>query len=126
MKQLIIIMVATILFTSGCIDNQDSLEKPTTVSPTSLPGSHDQAPENDTHIPENLPETNITVQKDTLNTSKPIRNKTLVKPGYTINAAGGTITTDSGSAATTWKARIKVKTDDGTDAWINAYSVSNE
>lgn len=37
-----------------------------------------------------------------------------------------TITSDSGSAATTWKARIKVKTDDGTDGWINVYSTSNE
>ncbi len=42
------------------------------------------------------------------------------------SGAGGTITSDSGSVATTWKARIKVKTDDGTDAWINVYSTSNE
>ena len=40
--------------------------------------------------------------------------------------AGGTVTSDSGSAATTWKARVKVKTDDGTDGWINVYSTSNE
>ena len=37
-----------------------------------------------------------------------------------------TITSDGGSAATTFKARIKVVTDDGTDAWINCYSTSNE
>ncbi|KKN22964.1 hypothetical protein LCGC14_0909670 [marine sediment metagenome] len=42
------------------------------------------------------------------------------------SGAATTITTDSGSVATTWKARIKVKTDDGTDAWINVYSTSNE
>ena len=42
------------------------------------------------------------------------------------SGASGTITSDSGSAATTWKARIKVKTDDGTDAWINVYSTHNE
>ncbi len=42
------------------------------------------------------------------------------------SGAATTITTDSGSAATTWKARIKVKTDDGTDGWINVYSTSNE
>ena len=42
------------------------------------------------------------------------------------SGAAGTITTDSGSAATSWKARIKVKTDDGTDAWINCYSTSGE
>lgn len=40
--------------------------------------------------------------------------------------AGGTITSDSGSEAATWKCRIKCKSDDGTDVWINAYSVSNE
>ncbi len=46
-----------------------------------------------------------------------------------LNGASGaatTITTDSGSVATTWKARIKVKTDDGTVGWINVYSTSNE
>lgn len=42
------------------------------------------------------------------------------------NGNAGTTTSDSGSAATTWKARIKVKTDDGTDAWINVYETSNE
>lgn len=42
------------------------------------------------------------------------------------SGANGTITSDSGSAATTWKARVKVKTDDGTDGWINVYSTSNE
>ena len=42
------------------------------------------------------------------------------------NGANATITSDSGSAATDWKARIKVKTDDGTDGWINVYSTSNE
>ena len=42
------------------------------------------------------------------------------------SGAGGTITSDSGSAATTWKARIKVRTDDGSDSWINVYSTSNE
>jgi hypothetical protein len=42
------------------------------------------------------------------------------------SGANGTITSDSGSAATTWKARIKVKTDDGTDGWVNVYSTSNE
>jgi len=52
-------------------------------------------------------------------------------PVYMIDLDGAsgantTITSDSGSAATTWKARIKVKTDDGTDGWINVYSTSNE
>lgn len=52
-------------------------------------------------------------------------------PTYFLDLSGctgtnDTITSDSGSAATTWKARIKVKTDDGTDAWINCYSTSNE
>lgn len=42
------------------------------------------------------------------------------------SGANGTITSDSGTAATVWKARIKVKTDDGTDGWINVYSTSNE
>ena len=42
------------------------------------------------------------------------------------SGANGTITSDGGSAASTFKARIKVKTDDGTDAWINCYSTSNE
>jgi len=42
------------------------------------------------------------------------------------SGANATVTSDSGTAATTWKARIKVKTNDGTDAWINAYSTSNE
>jgi len=42
------------------------------------------------------------------------------------SGANGTITSDSGSAATSWKARIKVKTDDGTDGWMNVYSTSNE
>lgn len=42
------------------------------------------------------------------------------------SGANATITSDSGSAADTWKARIKIKTDDGTDAWINCYSVSHE
>jgi len=52
-------------------------------------------------------------------------------PTYFLDLSGctgtnATITSDSGSAATTWKARIKVKTDDGTDAWVNCYSTSNE
>ncbi len=42
------------------------------------------------------------------------------------DGANGSVTSDSGTEATTWKARIKVKTDDGTDGWVNVYSTSNE
>ena len=52
-------------------------------------------------------------------------------PTYLFDLSGctgtnATVTSDGGSAASSFKARIKVKTDDGTDAWINCYSTSNE
>ncbi len=39
--------------------------------------------------------------------------------------ATGNVAGESGSAATTWKFRVKVVSPDGTDCWINAYSTSN-
>lgn len=39
--------------------------------------------------------------------------------------ATGAVCTQTGSAATTWAARIKVVTPDGNDGWINVYSTSN-
>lgn len=42
------------------------------------------------------------------------------------DGGNGEITSDSGSECTSWKARIKVKTDDGSDAWINCWTTSNE
>ena len=42
------------------------------------------------------------------------------------SGANGTITSDGGREPSTWKARIKVKTDDGTDCWIKLFSTSVE
>lgn len=42
------------------------------------------------------------------------------------SGAAGTVCTESGTEATIWAGRIKVQTPDGNDAWVNAYSTSNE
>lgn len=42
-----------------------------------------------------------------------------------FDAATGNVAGESGSAATSWKFRVKVVSPDGTDCWINAYSTSN-
>jgi hypothetical protein len=39
--------------------------------------------------------------------------------------ATGAVCTQTGTAATTWSGRIKVVTPDGSDGWVNVYSVSN-
>lgn len=42
-----------------------------------------------------------------------------------FDAVTGNACTESGTAATTWKARIKVVSPDGTDCYVNCYSTSN-